>query len=122
MTDTMLVFDRAAKRRQRRRAAAIPGDHDFLRDAVAERLLDRLDDIKRSFPTALVQGCDSAWLRPRLGARGGIETLVSLDAVPSTGPLHVYGDEEFLPFAADPFALVIATLTLPWLETTNARR
>src|SRR3546814_13756990 len=75
MTDTMLVFDRAAKRRQRRRAAAMPGDRDFLRDAVAERLLDRLDDIKRSFPTALVQGCDSAWLRPRLGARGGIEPL-----------------------------------------------
>ncbi|MFC3674431.1 methyltransferase domain-containing protein [Ferrovibrio xuzhouensis] len=116
MTDTMLVFDRAAKRRQRRRAAAMPGDHDFLRDAVAERLLDRLDDIKRSFPTALVQGCDSAWLRPRLGARGGIETLVSLDAVSSAAPLHVVGDEEFLPFAAGRFDLVIALLNLHWVN------
>jgi len=117
MTDNaMLVFDRAAKRRQRRRAARMGGDHDFLRDAVAERLLDRLDDIKRSFPAALVQGCDGNWLRERLQGRGGIETLVSLDSVPSAAPLHVVGDEEFLPFAAGRFDLVIALLNLHWVN------
>jgi len=116
MTDTMQVFDRAAKRRQRRRAAGLAGDYDFLRAAVAERLLDRLDDIRRSFPLALVQGCDGDWLRARLGGHGGIETLVSLDAVPGASPLHVVGDEEFLPFAAGRFDLVIALLNLHWVN------
>ncbi|WP_370156098.1 methyltransferase domain-containing protein [Ferrovibrio sp.] len=116
MTDTMQVFDRAAKRRQRRRAAALAGDHDFLRAAVADRLLDRLDDIKRRFPLTLVQGCDGAWLQPHLAGRGGIETLVSLDPVASAAPLHVVGDEEFLPFAAGQFDLVIALMNLHWIN------
>lgn len=115
MTETMLVFDRAAKRRQRQRAAPRAGDYDFLREAVAERLLDRLDDIRRSFPTALVQGCDAAWLLPRLNGRGQIETLVSMDSMAGSG-LHVIGDEEFLPFGAGRFDLVIALLNLHWIN------
>lgn len=115
MTETMLVFDRAAKRRQRRRASKVDGDFDFLRAAVAELLLDRLDDIRRSFPRTLVQGCDAAWLQPRLQGRGQIETLVSLDHVEGGG-LHVVGDEEFLPFGAAKFDLVIALLNLHWVN------
>jgi NADH dehydrogenase [ubiquinone] 1 alpha subcomplex assembly factor 5 len=115
MTETMLVFDRAAKRRQRQRAALHAHDYDFLRDAVADRLLDRLDDIRRSFSTALVQGCDAAWLMRRLNGRGQIETLVSLDSTAGPG-LHVIGDEEFLPFGAGRFDLVIALLNLHWIN------
>ncbi|HEX6959587.1 MAG TPA: methyltransferase domain-containing protein [Ferrovibrio sp.] len=115
MTETMLVFDRLAKRRQRERAARIGGDHDFLRAAVAERLLDRLDDIRRSFPLALVQGCSADWLWPRLNGRGQIETLISCDSI-AGGGLHVVGDEEFLPFAQGKFDLVIALLNLHWVN------
>lgn len=116
MNDTMQVFDRAAKRRHRERAARnAAGDYDFLRAAVAERLLDRLDDIRRSFPLALVQGCDAAWLQSRLGPRGQVEQIVSMDSVAGTG-LHVVGDEEFLPFAEGKFDLVIALLNLHWVN------
>lgn len=115
MTETMLVFDRAAKRRQRERAAPRAHEYDFLREAVADRLLDRLDDIRRGFPTALVQGCDAAWLTRHLNGRGQIETLVSLDSTAGTG-LHVIGDEEFLPFGAGRFDLVIALLNLHWIN------
>ena len=111
----MQVFDRAAKRRQRQRAAALAGDYDFLRAAVAERLLDRLDDIRRDFPLALVQGCDAAWLQRHLGGRGHVERLVSMDAVGGAG-LHAVGDEEFLPFAEGRFDLVIALLNLHWVN------
>lgn len=111
----MQVFDRSAKRRHRQRAAGRPGDYDFLQAAVAERLLDRLEDIRRSFPLALVQGCDPAWLLQRLAGRGGIETVVGLHSLPGPG-LHVVGDEEFLPFAAQKFDLVIALLNLHWVN------
>lgn len=111
----MQVFDRAAKRRQRRRMAVHADKYDFLRAAVAERLLDRLDDIRRSFPLALVQGCDAAWLRPHLGSRGQVERIVSMDAVAGAG-LHAVGDEEFLPFAEGKFDLVIALLNLHWIN------
>lgn len=115
MNDTMQVFDRAAKRRQRQRVARKAGDYDFLRAAVAERLLDRLDDIRRGFPLALVQGCDAAWLQSHLGARGQIERIVSMDATRGSG-LHAVGDEEFLPFAEGKFDLVIALLNLHWVN------
>ncbi|MEK9969755.1 MAG: SAM-dependent methyltransferase, partial [Ferrovibrio sp.] len=85
MSDTMQVFDRNAKRLQRQRAVARGGDYDFLRAAVTERLLDRLDDIKRSFPLALVQGCDAGWLHQHLGGRGQVEQIVSMDAVNGAG-------------------------------------
>lgn len=112
----MQVFDRAAKRRQRQRCLGLGGDFDFLRAAVAERLFDRLDDVRRSFPTALVQGCDAAWLQPHLGARGQIEHLVTMDALSGQAGLHVVGDEEFLPFGAERFDLVIALLNLHWVN------
>lgn len=116
MNDTMQIFDRAVKRRHRQRAASQVAEYDFLRAAVADRLLDRLEDIRRRFPLALVQGCDAAWLQGRLQGRGGIETLVSMDAVPAGAPLHVVGDEEFLPFAGQRFDLVIALLNLHWVN------
>jgi NADH dehydrogenase [ubiquinone] 1 alpha subcomplex assembly factor 5 len=115
----MQVFDRAAKRRQRQRVAKAAGDYDFLRAAVAERLLDRLDDIRRSFPLALVQGCEAAWLQPRLGSRGQIEQIVTMDSVSGQEAplgLHAVGDEEFLPFAEGKFDLVIALLNLHWVN------
>lgn len=111
----MQVFDRSAKRRQRQRMASRAGEYDFLRDAVSDRLLDRLDDIRRSFPLALVQGCDSTRLQQRLAGRGGIETLIGMDGIPASG-LHVVGDEEFLPFAEQKFDLVIALLNLHWIN------
>lgn len=116
MSDNHLVFDRSVKRRQRERAGrAGDADFDFLRAAAAERLLDRLDDIKRSFPVALVQGCSAEWLQPHLQGRGGIETLISMEMA-GRGRRHVIADEEFLPFAGNRFDLVIALLNLHWIN------
>ena len=54
--DSMQVFDRAAVRRHRDRAArTVDQVADVLRDA-AERLLDRMDDTTRRFTDALDVG------------------------------------------------------------------
>lgn len=116
----MEVFDRAGVRRHRERAAAGLPAHDFLFREVAERLADRLSDVKRAFPLALDLGCHGGQLGRLLGGRGGIETLVQADLAPAmaqaAGGLAVAADEEFLPFAAGRLDLVLSVLSLHWVN------
>jgi SAM-dependent methyltransferase len=113
----MQVFDRAAVRRHRDRAAATVGVvAEVLREA-AERLLDRLDDTVRRFGCALDVGGRGV-VAPLLRARG-IE-VVSCDFSPAmaarNGGVAVAGDEEWLPFAPASFDLVVASLSLHWVN------
>ena len=113
----MLVFDRLAVRRHRDRAArTVVQVADVLRDA-AERLLDRLDDTNRRFTDALDvggRGIVASMLRQR-GMR-----VVSCDLSPTMAALNggpcVAADEEFLPFAPASFDLIIASLSLHWVN------
>ncbi len=111
------VFDRGAVRRHRDRAARTVGSvAEVLRDA-ADRLLDRLDDTTRRFTQALDVGGRGV-VAPLLRARG-IE-VVSCDLSPAmaalNGGLAVAADEEFLPFAPASFDLVVASLSLHWVN------
>jgi NADH dehydrogenase [ubiquinone] 1 alpha subcomplex assembly factor 5 len=115
--DAMEVFDRGAVRRHRDRAAATVGRvADILRDA-ADRLLDRLDDTTTRFSRALDVGGRGA-VAPLLRARG-IE-VVSTDLSPVMAAINsglcVAADEEFLPFAGGKFDLVVANLSLHWVN------
>ena len=115
--DDSLIFDRQAVRLHRDRAAAtVASVSDILSDA-ADRLLDRLDDVTRSFTRALDVGGRGV-VAPRLRARG-IDT-VSCDlsaamARAEAGPA-VAADEEWLPFAPGSFDLVVANLSLHWVN------
>jgi NADH dehydrogenase [ubiquinone] 1 alpha subcomplex assembly factor 5 len=115
--DAMQVFDRAAVRRHRDRAAPhVDRVADVLRDA-AERLLDRLDDTTVRFTQALDVGGRSV-VAPLLRARG--IAVVSNDLSPAmaarNGGLCVAADEEFLPFSPASFDLVVASLALHWVN------
>ena len=82
-----------------------------------DRLLDRLDDTTRRFTQALDVGGRGV-VAPLLRARG-IE-VVSCDLSPAmaalNGGLAVAADEEFLPFAPGSFDLVVASLSLHWVN------
>ena len=113
----MLVFDRLAVRRHRDRAVRTVGQvADVLRDA-AERLLDRLDDTNRRFTDALDVG-GRGIVAPMLRQRG--MRVVSCDLSPTMAALNsgpcVAADEEFLPFAPASFDLIIASLSLHWIN------
>jgi NADH dehydrogenase [ubiquinone] 1 alpha subcomplex assembly factor 5 len=115
MDESQFVFDRAAVRRHRDRAAAtVDRAADLLRDA-AERLLDRLDDIARRFTAALDVGGRGV-VAPLLRARG-IPTL-ACDLSPAmaarAGAPAAAADEEALPFAPESFDLIVASLSLHW--------
>jgi NADH dehydrogenase [ubiquinone] 1 alpha subcomplex assembly factor 5 len=115
--DSMLVFDRDAVRLHRDRAArTVDRVADVLRDA-AERLLDRLDDTNRRFADALDIGGRGV-VAPLLRERG--LRVVSCDLSPSMAALNgapcVAADEEFLPFAPGSFDLIVASLSLHWVN------
>ncbi|MFN3077606.1 MAG: methyltransferase domain-containing protein [Alphaproteobacteria bacterium] len=129
MTGPVVVFDRPTLRLRRNRAAERFSDHDFLYREVAERLLDRLDDITRKFPLALDLGCLGGSVAQCLKGRGGIETLVQCELAENMArradrvaakaglrALTVVGDEEFLPFAEGSFDLVVSNLNLHWIN------
>ena len=126
MSETPIVFNRRAVRRHRDRAAAGLARHDFLLAEVAERLLDRLDDVKRDFPLALDLGCRTGLLAEALakrpGRRGGVRTLIQCDlseamtrAAQRDNPVLV-ADEETLPFAEGSFDLILSSLSLHWVN------
>jgi NADH dehydrogenase [ubiquinone] 1 alpha subcomplex assembly factor 5 len=119
-TDPLLVFDRAVLRRRRERAARRWGDHAFLKREIANRLVERLDDVRRSFATALDLGCHGDEVAAALGARSGMQSLVRVDlglgfARAVQGPTIV-ADEEALPFAPQSFELVLSAMDLHWVN------
>jgi SAM-dependent methyltransferase len=112
----IVVFDRRAVRAHRARA---DGD-DFLFREVAERLVDRLDDVGRSFGTALVLGARRGLLAEALGGREKIGRIVdmdpSLELVRAAGPLRLVGEPDLLPIAEASLDAVVALPSLHWTD------
>ena len=121
MSDTIpagaLIFDRMAVRLHRDRAAARLEPVRHLLDDLAARLLDRLDDTQRQFTTALDLGGRGA-VAPLLAARGMMVVSADLSArmASRSGGLAVAADDEALPFVANAFDLIVAPLTLHWVN------
>ena len=142
------VFDRKLKRRQRDWSFEADDSlyYDYLRKESASRLVDRIEDIYKSFPMALELGCHRGQVFDLLnekqglngsGGIGGIETLIECDTSPlavqnsidraierrNDGKLHnvknTYSfvcDEEFLPFKEKQFDIVLSNLNLHWVN------
>ena len=110
MSGQMLIFDRRAVRLHRDRAT--PEAVSGVLAEVAMRLLDRLDDIKRRFTLALDVGGRGV-VAPMLLARG-IDTISSDLSPALAGAVAL--DEEFLPFAPASFDLIVANLSLHWIN------
>ncbi len=117
MGDRMAIFDRAVVRRHRDRAAGRIGTvAPVLRDA-AERLLDRLDDVTVRFHQALDIGGRGV-IAPMLRSRGINVVSCDLSAAMAalSGAPCLAADEEWLPFGPNSFDLVVASLSLHWVN------
>ena len=112
MTNNVFVFDRNIVRKNRNRCAEKLKNHGFLIDWSMDQITTRLEDIKRTFPTALQIGNRSNEFQSN---NFGIEHLYTLDIAEKLNP-SIQADEELLPFAPESFNLVISPLNL---HTTN---
>ncbi|MED6169281.1 hypothetical protein PIB30_019923 [Stylosanthes scabra] len=126
------IFDRQLKRKQRDRAAwLMPTNFDDpLLTTVADNLLDRLQDCKKTFPTTLCLGGSLLPITRSLYTHRAIEKLIVLDASyemvqlcknaegasnsDNIETLYVVADEEFLPIKESSVDLVISCLGLHW--------
>ncbi|KAJ1021855.1 hypothetical protein NDA16_003618 [Ustilago loliicola] len=143
------IFDRAAKTLQKDRAALRPtvsaqdGGHafgaestrgepsrqtDYIRRAIAESLADRVQDIKRDFPTIVELGAGPGFLRQYLDPKGcGTKKIIMCDTSEAllNRDRHLdeeYGfeierrliDEEMLPFEEASLDCVVVSGGLHW--------
>ena len=136
------VFDRALKERQRNWALSRndSDSYDYLRRECADRLVDRLEDIKRAFPVAVDLGCHRGHVLESLvrkstdveefGVLGGIEKLVQTDMSSTAVRLAakralvqdlftvetVQMDEEDISLGEDSVDLLLSCNTLHWVN------
>jgi SAM-dependent methyltransferase len=119
-TDPLLVFDRAVLRQRRDRAARDWDRQAFLKREISERLVERLDDVRRSFALALDLGCHGDEVAMALSDRKMIGQLVRSDLglafARRAGGRAVVADEEALPFAPQSFDLVLSAMSLHWVN------
>lgn len=103
MTDP-IIFDRRRHALHMARAAKAP--EEFLLREMAERLCDRLSDTTRSFPAALVLSPLPHIVAEYIPASAGVETMTA----------HAVAEEEYLPFEASQFDLVMSCGSLHWIN------
>ena len=106
------IFDRSRRAQGRDRMIARFADHDFLYRAMLEELLDRLADVQRDLPEALMIGCPDDSAKAALEAMGKRVACIDPGFLAARGANGVQADEDALPFADDSFDLIIACGTL----------
>lgn len=106
------IFDRAARRLRRDRAARAFADHDFVRAAMLDGIAERLAAVKRDFTAVLDLGCfDGAFSWP--GARVARCDAGYAFARAAGG---VQADEDRLPFADAAFDCVVSAGVLDQVD------
>jgi SAM-dependent methyltransferase len=106
------IFDRRLRALRRDRMMDAFADHDFLYRAMLEELLDRLADVRRDLPEALVVGCPDGGAKTALEKMGKQVACVDPGCLAARRAGGVQADEDALPFADDSFDLILACGTL----------
>ncbi|WP_186729134.1 class I SAM-dependent methyltransferase [Sphingomonas panacisoli] len=103
--DSPEIFDRAARRRRRDRAAPSYAAHDFLRAAMLEGIDERLASVKREFRDVLDLGCFDGSFAPPPDAA---VTRIDAGAVFAKQVGGTQADEDRLPLEPESFDLVVS--------------
>ncbi len=106
---SIVVFNRQHHRQQRLRAQGMLDKHGFLFEWAADQIIDRLSDIRKTFPVTIGLGNRvprNFW--DRLQAAKQIEHLVVSDIARG----DVTADSEILPFKSQSADLIVSALDL----------
>ncbi len=113
------VFDRQAVRRHKERAGRDFGSFDFLLREAADRLVDRLADVRRTFPVAVELGAHQAVLQEAACGRSSLGRVLhsaGSEAMLTPASTGMVADEELLPFASESLDLIISSCALHWVN------
>lgn len=114
------LFDRKRLAAARTRGTTQLAGSNVLFDTAASDLLERLEDIKRPFSRVLDIGSRSFALARSLAKQDATRFIVHGSWQPKPAKLHTQHvcafDEEFLPFRAHAFDLIISSLSLHWVN------
>lgn len=116
------LFDQAAQRHYRARAAAGYSEFDFLKKEAAIRIADRLELMRRDFPLCLDFGSHDGTLTRVIAETGKVGTVLQADPAPAFAALAsdagpaLASEYDLLPFAAQSFDAVFSCLTLHWVD------
>lgn len=115
-----ILFDRTLLRQRRSRAAAGFQESAFLKDEVAIRLIERLNEINRNFPVVADLGCHSGGLGRLMASELHPQSLISIDlssamARQASG-YTIVASEEALPLKPAGFDLITSALSLHWVN------
>lgn len=120
MANPSEIFDRRLLKRRRDKAASHFAALAPVKQEIADRLADRLEDMARSFPLAIELGCHTGQLADILRGRGGIKHLIQCDLSHSmlqhASGVRAAVDEEALPFAEVSADLVLSAGGLHWVN------
>jgi SAM-dependent methyltransferase len=120
MASGPIVFDRAAVRRNLRRAQKL-GPATFLIDRAAEDLCDRLSAVLRRFERAVDLASPTDAVRRRLRGTDLVSTLIAVmerasAGLPGRDDLTIIADTEALPLREDSLDLVVSALALQFVN------
>lgn len=116
-----------------RQSAEAPA-FDYLKDEFARRMVDRIRDIKRSFPDAADVGCNAGHVVKALEDAGSVQRLVQLDfseemlkradphgqawaaEAPGRSVHSMVADEEWLPLPKQSQDMIISSMNMHWVN------
>jgi len=116
------VIDHIAHRHNRDRAAANFGQVNYIKDAVVERLVDRLEVMRQRFPLVLDMGAHHGEVGKAFLATGKVDKLISMDPSPAMAQQMDKGlsplvmDYENSHFAEAAFDAVVSGFSLHWVN------
>lgn len=110
------IFNETLRAKRRDRAAAQFAQHDFLYAAMADELLERLEDVTRDFKQALVIGCPDRRLAQALAMKGCVVTCADPGAVWAQQSGGEMIREDRPPYPAQSFDLILCCGTLDSLN------
>lgn len=100
-----ILFDRNLLAKNRLRYAKGFAQHNFLHHEVANRIAENVEFLNREFESALELGARDGYLSSQIKAKKIVKTEIDLLA-----------DDEFLPFKAESFDLVLSNLNMHFIN------
>lgn len=113
---SVIVFDRKAYRNNRNRTAKKFHNYSFLHDRAVAGLRDRLSDIQRNFSAPLYIGIRSNNDENAPPYNGVYLDPASRISKIASGEMRIQADEDMLPFGRNTFDLIMAAMTLHWVN------